>query len=41
LHSGRKEWALGAVLTMLVTFLGSIAMWWMYFDIQQQGRGPT
>ncbi|MEJ8849609.1 low temperature requirement protein A [Variovorax rhizosphaerae] len=27
-----KEWAVGAVLTLLVTFLGSIAMWWMYFD---------
>jgi low temperature requirement protein LtrA len=27
-----KEWAPAAVLTMLVTFLGSIAMWWMYFD---------
>ncbi|WP_256354597.1 MULTISPECIES: low temperature requirement protein A [unclassified Variovorax] len=27
-----REWAFSAVLTMLVTFLGSIAMWWMYFD---------
>ena len=27
-----KEWQLAPVLTLLVTFLGSIAMWWMYFD---------
>lgn len=27
-----KEWQLDAVIPMLVTFVGSLAMWWMYFD---------
>lgn len=27
-----KAWQLEPVLTLLVTFLGSISMWWMYFD---------
>lgn len=27
-----KEWHAGPVAMLLVTFLGSIAMWWMYFD---------
>ena len=34
--SGTTEWTLPIILAVMVTFIGSLAMWWIYFDTSSE-----